>query len=168
MVVFNVFVPVRGSPAFLRNEAGHGDLRTSALDVRSARFAGSSSARVHPHLSSWTPAAYEAEELAYPDIEYEFFDSGALSCVRRWMPSWAGFAHWYIVPDRGWYRAFTEAQWGLLSWDQHDDGGGGVARETEPGGIMRQSTRLLEEFWSACSRGSHLGIWSLISSRPCF
>ena len=123
----------QGLFAFSRNEAGHGDLRTSALDVRSARFARSSSARVHRRLSSWTPAAYEAEELAYPDIEYGFVDSGALSCVRGWIPSWAGFAYWYLVPDRGWYGAFTEAQWGLLRGGLYDGGGGGVARRRQGG-----------------------------------
>ena len=123
----------QGSSALSQNAARHGDLRTSALDVRSARFAGSSSARVHPHSSSWTPAAYEVEELSYPDIEYEFFDLRGLSCVRRWMPSWAGFAYWYFVPDRGWYGAFTEAQWGLLRGGLDDDGGGGVARRRQGG-----------------------------------
>ena len=85
------------SPAVSRGESGHGDLHTFALDVRSARSAGSSSARVHPHSSSWTLAAYVSEEAAYPDIEYEFFDYGGLSWVRRWIPSWAGFAWWFIV-----------------------------------------------------------------------
>ena len=42
------------SYAVSRGESGHGDLRTFAMDVRSACSAASSSARVHPHLSSWT------------------------------------------------------------------------------------------------------------------
>ena len=29
-----------------------------------------------------------------------------LSCVRRWIPSWSGFAYWFIVPDSGLERAF--------------------------------------------------------------
>ena len=41
--------------------------------------------------------------------------------------------------------------------------GGVKGVDTELGGIMRQFTGLL-----ACSRGSHLGIWSLISSRTFF
>ena len=31
---------------------------------KSAEVAGSSSARVHAHLSSWTPASFKPEELA--------------------------------------------------------------------------------------------------------
>ena len=46
------------SSAVLRHERGHRDLRTFAHGVKSARSAGSSSARVHPHSSSWTLAAY--------------------------------------------------------------------------------------------------------------
>ena len=61
------------SSAVLRHERGHRDLRTFAFDVKSARSAGSSSARVHPHSSSRTLAAYEAEERAYPDFEYQFY-----------------------------------------------------------------------------------------------
>ena len=60
------------SSAVLRHERGHRDLRTFAHDVKSARSAGSSSARVRPHSSSWTLAAYEAEERADPDFEYQF------------------------------------------------------------------------------------------------
>ena len=81
------------SSAVLRHERGHWDLRTFAHDVKSARSAGSSSARVHPHSSSWTLAACVAEERAYPDFEYQFFDFRGLSCVRRWIPSWSGFAY---------------------------------------------------------------------------
>ena len=79
-----------------------------------ARFAGSSSARVHRHWISWTLAAHVAEELAYPDIEYEFFDYGGGSWVRRWLPSWGRFAYWLIAPDGGWHGAFTQVQWMML------------------------------------------------------
>ena len=92
-------------------ESGHGDLRTFAQDVRSARSNGSSSARVHPHSSSWTLEACVAEELAYADIEYEFLDYGGVSWVRRWILSWAGFAWWLIVPDWGWTGPYTRAEW---------------------------------------------------------
>ena len=122
----------QGSSAFLRNEAGHGDLRTSALDVRSARSAGSSSARVHPHSSSWTLAAYVAEERAYPDFEYQFFDFRGLSCVRRWIPSWSGFAFWFIVPDRGWNGPFTRAEWAIVT--ARDDDGAGSSGWRRQGG----------------------------------
>ena len=76
---------------------------------------------MHPHSSSWPLAAYVAEEAAHRDIEYEFFDNGGLSWVRRWIPSWAGFAWWFIVPDRGWEGPLTRAQWDLLRGGLDDD-----------------------------------------------
>ena len=57
-----------GSSAVSRDESGHRDFRTFSHDDRSARSAGSSSATVHRHSSSWTPAAYVAEELTYQDL----------------------------------------------------------------------------------------------------
>ena len=115
----------QSSSAVLRHERGHRDLRTFAHDVKSARSAGSSSARVHPHSSSWTLAACEAEERAYPDFEYQFFDFRGLSCVRRWIPSWSGFAYWFIVPIRGWNGPFTRAEWDIVT--ARDDDGAGSA-----------------------------------------
>ena len=80
---------------------------------------------MHPHSSSWTLAAYETEERAYPDIEHQFFDFRGLSWVRRWIPSWAGFAYWFIVPDRGWNGPFTRAEWDIVT-ARDDDGAGGA------------------------------------------
>ena len=57
---------------------------------------------------------FVAEELAYLDIEYEFFDYGDGSWVRRWLPSWGLFAYWLIDPEGCWYGAFTQVQWDLL------------------------------------------------------
>ena len=116
------------SSAVLRHERGH----TFAHDVKSARSAGSSSARVHPHLSSWTLEASEAEERAYPDFEYQFFDFRGLSWVRRWIPSWSGFAYWFTVPDRGWNGPLTRAEWDILT--ARDDGGAGSAGWRRQGG----------------------------------
>ena len=48
-----------------------------------------------------------AEEAAYPDLEYEFFD--CVSCVRRWIPSWASL--FLIGAGRG---LFSQGQWDLL------------------------------------------------------
>ena len=80
------------SSAVLRGGSRHGVLRTFALGAKSARSAGSSSAIANPHSSSWTLEAYVAEN--------EFFDFEGVSCVGRWIPSWAGYAWWLIVPDR--------------------------------------------------------------------
>ena len=113
----------QGSSAVLRHERGHRDLRTFAHDVKSARSAGSSSARVHPHSSSWR---------AYPDFEYQFFDFRGLSCVRRWIPSWSGFAYWFIVPDRGWNGPFTRAEWDIVT-ARDDDGAGSAGRRRQRG-----------------------------------
>ena len=77
VVVQNVDIPVpRGafddlhtdpwsaaSSAVLRDEAFQGFFGTFPRVKESARFAGSASARVHAHSSSWTLAACEAAEL---------------------------------------------------------------------------------------------------------
>ena len=120
------------SSAVLRHERGHRDLRTFAHDVQSALSAGSSSARVHPHSSSWTLAAYEAEERAYPDFEYQFFDFRGLSYIHRWIPSWSGFAYWFIVPDRGWNGPLTRAEWAIVT--ARDDDGAGSSGWRRQGG----------------------------------
>ena len=103
-----------GSSAVSRDGSGLWDFRSFSHDDRSARSAGSSSARLHQQSSSWTQAACEAEEAAFPGIENEFFDYGGLSRVTRWISSWAGFVYWLIDPERGWYGAFTQVQWDFL------------------------------------------------------
>ena len=126
------------SSAVLRHERGHRDLGTFAHDVKSARSAGSSSARVHPHSSSWTLASCEAEEHAYPDFECQFFDFRGLSWVRRWIPSWS---------DRGWNGPFTRAEWDIVT-ARDDDGAGSAGWRRQGGrdwaGFMRQSTGPME------------------------
>ena len=47
-----------------------GSFRTFPRFQQSAQSAGRSSARVHGHSSSWTPAAYEAEEAVHSGFEY--------------------------------------------------------------------------------------------------
>ena len=54
---------------------------SEARDPPGVRVRGCTRTRAHGRL-----AAYGAEEAAYPDIEYEFFDYGGFSWVRRWIP----------------------------------------------------------------------------------
>ena len=138
-----VDVSVRGIPQAPVSLYGHPSVEGffSALFPprgESARSAGSSSARVHGSSSSWTLAAYEAEEAAYPDLEYEFFGHEDFQWVRRWIPSWSGYAWWLIDPDDGqWQGLVTKAP-----WDSRRGGlgeGAGVGDMAEHGVIMHHS-----------------------------
>ena len=113
-VLTSLILVLQAHPQFRVMSVGKGFLRTFTPGVKSARSAGSSSARAHPHSSSWTLAAYLAEEMVFKDIEYEFFEYGGGSWVRRWLPSWAGFAYRLIVPDGSWHGALAQVQWDLL------------------------------------------------------
>ena len=74
---------------------------------KSAQSAGRSSARVHGHSSSWTPAASEAEE-SLSAFEFEYILYNDVCLARQWVPARRGYA-WWIIDDRD--GSFEGAVW---------------------------------------------------------